>query len=70
MKGSNLLADVNLDIKIERGLKILEFATQYNLRKAYYRHCPINVVPGDRENNPKAKAVHRQEHSDLADILN
>lgn len=69
MKGSNLLADVNLDIRIERGLKILEFGTQYNLRKTYYRHCPINIVPGDRENTAKAKTLNRQEHNDFADIL-
>lgn len=70
MKGSKLLADVNLDIRIERGLKILEFGTQYNLRKAYYRHCPINISPGDRENAAKAKALQRQEHNDFAEILN
>lgn len=43
MKESKLLADANLDIKIERGLKVLEFATQYNLRKAYYHNSNMNI---------------------------
>jgi hypothetical protein len=62
MKASKLLADVNLDIRVERGLKILEFATQYNLRKAYYRHCPLNSL-GERDGLPKNKAMQHQEHT-------
>lgn len=64
-----MLADANLDIKIERGLKVLEFATQYNLRKAYYRNSNMNIFnEQDEKNASKSKVAEK--HQSIADIIN
>lgn len=39
---NKLLAGIETDIKIEKGLKILEFATEYYLTRSYLRSTPIN----------------------------
>jgi hypothetical protein len=47
MKQSKLQADIDTDIKIERGLKMMEFATQYYLQRSYLR---INPLRGSKVN--------------------
>jgi len=41
-KANKLLANIETDIKIEKGLKILEFATEYYLARTYLRCTPLN----------------------------
>jgi len=41
-KPNKLLANIETDIKIEKGLKIIEFATQYYLARSYLRSTPLN----------------------------
>lgn len=43
-KQNKLLASIETDIKIEKGLKILEFATQYYLTRTYLRSTPLNYT--------------------------
>ena len=49
-KQNKFVASVETDIKIEKGLKILEFATQYYLTRSYLRNTPLNLG----SNNPKS----------------
>ncbi len=41
-KANKLLANIETNIKIERGLKVLEFATEYYLTRSYLRSTPLN----------------------------
>lgn len=50
MKSNNLLEGINTDIKIEKGLKILEFGAQFYLHRTYLRNCPL-IRNDDEEPN-------------------
>lgn len=61
MKQNKFVAASQLDAKIDDGLKILEFATQYNLRKAYYRNSPFNAYTLHNESsNSKIRTQQAQ----------
>ena len=39
---NNLTEGIETDLKIEQGLNILEFGTEFLLQQAYLRNCPLN----------------------------
>ena len=57
-------------MKVEKGLKVLEFGAEYFLHKAYLRNCPINT-PSDHAKNDgkKNKEEKGQIIAELNDFL-
>jgi hypothetical protein len=65
-----LLAETQIDIKIERGLKILEFSTEHNLRKVYYRNCPLNIYnPNAEKLTAKSRPIQIAKHIEMGEII-
>lgn len=50
MNNNKLCEDIDIDIKIEKGLKILQFGSEYLLRKNYFGNCPLNSSSNHAEN--------------------
>lgn len=64
-KPNKLLANIETDIKIEKGLKIIEFATQYYLARSYLRSTPLNY-----NLNKKITLKQQQEYAEIIAELN
>ena len=48
-KTNNLLSGIETDIKIEKGLKIFEFATEFYLYRTYLRNCSLNIFLDEKK---------------------
>lgn len=66
---NNLTEGIETDIKIQQGLRILEFGSEFLIRKAYLRNCPLNRVTHDKANGIKRHSEKAQTMAELNEFL-
>ena len=65
---NNLTEGIETDLKIEQGLNILEFGTEFLLQQAYLRNCPLNSC-NDGKTSRKVFEERAQSIAELNDFL-